>query len=63
MLTVANSCAAAEVSLKLIGSVTRRFVTKSAQFCQNIAQNGASLNNNFCPKKLLVKIWEFKDKI
>jgi hypothetical protein len=32
-------------------TVTRRFVKKSAQLCPNIAQTGALLNNNFCPKK------------
>jgi hypothetical protein len=41
-------------------SVTKRFEKKSAKFCPNIAQNGALLNKNiFCPKKILVKIWEF----
>jgi hypothetical protein len=32
------------------------------KLCPNIAQNGAFLNKNICPKKLLAKIEEFKDK-
>jgi hypothetical protein len=44
------------------GQCDRAFGGKSAQFCPNIAQNGALLNKIFCPKKYLVKIREFKDK-
>jgi hypothetical protein len=40
----------------------QNFCEKSAQFCKNIAQKGGLLNENFCQKKLLVKIWEYKDK-
>jgi hypothetical protein len=47
--------------IKPTSSAARRFV-KSAQFSLNIAQNGALPNKNFCPKKFLVKIWEFEDK-
>jgi hypothetical protein len=43
-------------------SVTRRFVKKCAQFCWNIAQNGALVYKNFFTKKFLVKICEFEDK-
>jgi hypothetical protein len=46
----------------LQGSVTRRLAKESAQFCPKIAQNGALVNKNFCPKKYLVKIREFYDK-
>jgi hypothetical protein len=43
-------------------SVTRRFVKKSGKFCQNIAQNGALVNKNFCPNKFLVKLGNFTTK-
>jgi hypothetical protein len=33
-----------------------------SKLCPNIAQNGALLNKNFFPKKLLIKSWEFNDK-
>jgi hypothetical protein len=36
---------------------------QSAQFCTNGVQNGALLSRKFCPRKLLIKIWEFKAKI
>jgi hypothetical protein len=39
------------------------FCEKSAQFCPNIAQNGAIVNKNFCPKTLLAKIWNLFRKI
>jgi hypothetical protein len=38
--------------------MTRRFVKKRSI----LSENGALLNKNFCPKKLQVKILEFKDK-
>jgi hypothetical protein len=40
----------------------KRFVKKMPKFVQKIAQNGTLLNNNSCPKKLLIKIWELKTK-
>jgi hypothetical protein len=35
----------------------RQFCEKGAKFCPNIAQNGALLDKNFCPKKFLVEIF------
>jgi hypothetical protein len=45
-----------------LASVTRLLTEKCAQFWPNIAQNGASVNKNFCPKKYLVKIRKFEVK-
>jgi hypothetical protein len=52
----------ANCSKKFPSSVTRCFVKKVAQFCPNIAQNGALVNKNFCPKEFLVKIWKSHNK-
>jgi hypothetical protein len=40
-------------------SVTRRFVKKRLVFFPNIAQTTIQ---GFLPKKMLVEIWDFKDK-
>jgi hypothetical protein len=50
--------------LDSISLVLRRsvFSEKIAQFSPQSAQNGALVNNNFCPKKCLVKIRKFYDK-
>jgi hypothetical protein len=47
----------------LLAQCDRTFCEKrSAQFCQNIAQNGALLSKNFWPNKIAGQIREFKDK-
>jgi hypothetical protein len=52
------------LSLKLlsVGSVTRRLTEKCAQFCPNIAQNGALVNKNFSQRNIWSKLGNFKTK-
>jgi hypothetical protein len=40
----------------------RTFSEKAPNFVQISPKNGALLNKNFQPKKLVIKISEFKDK-